>query len=71
MANLADQALGCTISVGFSVRLRAPSDGPRGDTDMAMEIGEGLIREALLLLKTAAEAEGFEVEIKPTQMIVY
>lgn len=40
-----------------------------GETDAAMEIGKGLIREAMLMLKTAGEKEGFTVDIEARQVI--
>lgn len=64
----AAQAEGRTISLGFHVRL-TPPDAPPGDTDSAMEIGRGLIREAMLMLKSTGEAEGFAVEITATNVV--
>lgn len=66
--NLADQARGRIISLSFHVRL-TPPDAPLGETDEATEIGRGLIREAMLLLKNAGEREGFAVEITATNVV--
>ena len=51
------------------VRLTPPQGGEIGDTEAAAEIGRGLIREAMLLLKNAGEAEGFAVEMDVRQVI--
>lgn len=64
----ADNAEGRTVSLGFYVKL-TPPDAPIGETDSAMEIGSGLIREAILLLKNAGEREGFTVEIYATNVV--
>jgi len=40
-----------------------------GSTDASFELGKGLAREAMLLLKNAGEAEGFVVEIEATQVV--
>lgn len=40
-----------------------------GDTDAAVAIGEGLIREAMLMLKNTGEAEGFQVEMEVRQIV--
>lgn len=47
----------------FRVKFTPPQDGELGDTDAAMAIGNGLIREAMLMLKNTGEAEGFAVEV--------
>lgn len=60
---------GRVISIMFGVRLTPPQVGPLGDTDQATAIGEGLVREAMLMLKNAGEAEGFEVDIKARQVV--
>lgn len=62
-------AEGRIISIDFHVRLTPPQDGRLGETDAAMAIGRGLIREAMLLLKNAGEAEGFEVEVTARQVV--
>ena len=67
--NLAAQAPRRIISLGFHVRLTPPPGGEMGDTDVAMLIGRGLIKEALLLLKNAGEAEGFAVDVDAIQVV--
>lgn len=66
---LADKAEGRVISMSFHVKLTAPQGGELGDTDEAMLIGRGLIREAMLLLKTAGEREGFVVDVTATNTV--
>ena len=61
MVAQASLAEGRTISMTVYVRLTPPETSVYGDTDAATEIGRGLIRESMRLLKTAAEAEGFDV----------
>lgn len=63
----AEKAAGRVISLRFLVRLTPPQGGELGDTDGAAEIGEGLAREAMLVLKNRGEAEGFavDVEVRP------
>lgn len=63
------EAQGRVISIMFGVRLTPPQVGPLGDTDQASAIGEGLVREAMLMLKNTGEAEGFEVDIKARQVV--
>lgn len=63
------EARGRVISIMFGVRLTPPQVGPLGDTDQATAIGKGLIREAMLMLKNAGEAEGFKVEIDARQIV--
>lgn len=65
--NLAKKTKGRIISYRAEIQLR-PKDwaGKVGETDAADEIGNGLIIEALKVLKMACEAEGFEVIIKGT-----
>ena len=65
----ADKAEGRVISMSFYVRLTPPQTGPLGETDMAIEIGRGLIHEAMLMLKNTGEAEGFVVEVEAKQMV--
>jgi len=65
----AAKAEGRVISMYFYVRLIPPQTGQLGETDMAIEIGRGLIHEAMLLLKNAGEAEGFAVEVEAKQMV--
>lgn len=65
---LAAKAEGRVISIGFHVRLTPPQDGRLGETDAAIEIGRGLIHEAMLMLKNTGEAEGFVVEVEAQQV---
>lgn len=65
---LADKAEGRIISLSFYVKL-TPPDAPLGETEMAMEIGRGLVREAMLLLKNAGEREGFVVDITVSSIV--
>lgn len=66
---LADQAEGRIISLSFHIKLTPPQTGVIGHTDMAVEIGRGLIREAMLMLRNTGEAEGFAVEITATNTV--
>lgn len=65
----ADQAEGRIISLAFYVRLTPPQGGGLGDTDAAIAIGRGLVREAMLLLKNTGEAEGFVVDVEARQTV--
>ena len=67
--NLAAKAQGRIIHQSFDITMIPPQDGNLGETDMALEIGKGLIREAIQLLRAAAEAEGFKVEIEFGQVV--
>lgn len=67
--SLASKAEGRVISMNFYVRLTPPQDGELGETDAAMAIGRGLIRESMLVLKAAAEKEGFEVFMDATPRV--
>ena len=67
--NLASKAEGRVISGTVHFKLTPPQDGELGETDAANAIGIGLIREAMCLLKTTAEREGFEVDITYNQII--
>lgn len=67
--SLASKAEGRVISMNFYARLTPPQDGEIGETDAAMAIGRGLIRESMLLLKAAAEKEGFEVFMDATPRV--
>lgn len=69
MAEKASLAQGRVISIMFGVRLTPPQTDHLGDTDQAVAIGEGLIREAMLMLKNTGEAEGFEVDIEVRQIV--
>lgn len=62
-AQLAREVEGRSIRLALRVVMTPPDNGPVGHTDMAMEIGQGLMKEAMLLLRTAGEAEGFTVDI--------
>lgn len=66
---LASSAEGRVISMSFRVKLIPPQDGALGETEPAMEIGRGLIREAMLMLKNTGEAEGFAVEVEAQQTV--
>ena len=67
---LAAKVEGRTIHITVDVWLAPPEGQTVGETDAAMQIGNGLIREAFALLKAAGEAEGFEIEIKAKQVII-
>lgn len=67
--SLADQAEGRTISLSFRVKFIPPEGGPLGETEAAVAIGRGLIREAMLMLKNTGEAEGFTVDIAGSQVV--
>lgn len=64
---LASSAEGRVISMSFRVKLIPPQDGALGETEPAMEIGRGLIRE--VMLKNTGEAEGFAVEVEAQQTV--
>jgi len=66
---LADLAEGRIISMSIYVRLTPPQAGEIGETEPAVAIGRGLIRESMALLQTAAEKEGFEVFMETTARI--
>ena len=53
--------------MSFHVRL-TPPPADIGETDAAMEIGRGLIREVMLMLKNTGEAAGFVVEVEAQQV---
>jgi len=65
---MADKSDGRVISLYFHVKLTPPA-APLGHTDYAEAIGKGLIKEAMLLLKNAGEAEGFTVQITATNVV--
>lgn len=69
MTTLAEQAEGRTISISFYVRLVPVQVEKVGETDAAVAIGRGLILESMQLLKNAAEAEGFTVDIEVRQAV--
>jgi hypothetical protein len=62
-------AAGRIISMSIHVKLTPPATGPIGHTDEAALIGRGLIEESIYVLKRAAEAEGFTVEININQVV--
>lgn len=68
--SLADEAGGRTISQSIYIRLTPikPIE-VLGHTDAAMEIGRGLIAEAVKVLVMAAEAEGFKVDVTVGQVV--
>lgn len=67
---LADKAQGRIISFQIRAVLTPPQIDPCGEnTDAAVEIGIGLMREAMWVLRHAAEREGFEVEIEFKQLV--
>lgn len=67
--NLAAKADGRVISGTVHFKLTPPQDGDLGETDAANAIGIGLMREAMMMLKTTAEREGFEVDIAFSQVV--
>lgn len=67
--SLADKAKGRIIHQSFDITMIPPQGGDLGDTDEALAIGEGIMREAILLLEEAAKREGFKVEIKFRQVV--
>jgi len=66
---LAARVEGRTIHITVDVWLAPPEGQDVGEVDPALEIGKGLIREALMLLKAAADAEGFSIDIKAKQVV--
>ena len=66
---LATTAAGRTIHIVADVRLTPPETGELGHTDAAAAIGRGLVQEAFRLLKTAAEREGFTVEMTVNSVV--
>lgn len=64
VVRLADLVHGRTVSCNIYVKLVPPKVDKVGETNAALAIGKGLINEAMLLLKSAAELEGFEVDIE-------
>ena len=67
--NLATKAQGRIIHQTFDVTMIPPDTRNPGETDAAWEIGLGLMREAMRILQTAAEKEGFKVEIDFGQVV--
>jgi len=70
MALQAVRVEGRIISGTLHFHLTPPHDGGHlGTTDAAIEIGVGLVREAIRLLSAAAEQEGFVVDVSYQQVI--
>lgn len=67
--SLADLCEGRIISQTIHVRLEPTRPVELGETDAAMEIGRGLISEAVKVLQCAAEAEGFKVMVEMGQVV--
>lgn len=68
--SLADTTQGRVISQSIRIVLTPPQAGACGeDTDTAADIGIGLMREAMWVLRAAAEREGFRVEIEFRQLV--
>lgn len=65
----ADHVEGRIIRMSFDVTLTPQDTTHCGHSDMAYEIGKGLIREAILLIRDAGEKEGFKVQIDYGQMV--
>lgn len=70
---LADKVDGRAIHISINVILTPPGHPIKleslGDTDRASEIGRGLVREAVAMIKTAGEAEGFAVQINAREVV--
>ena len=66
--SLADKTDGRCISLSFWVRLTPTRVDVIGETDAAELIGRGLVREAMLMLINAGEAEGFVVDVQARQI---
>lgn len=66
---LAADSQGRIIHQSFDITMIPPQVGEPGHTDMAYEIGKGLIREAVEIIRAAAEKEGFKVEIEYGQVV--
>ena len=64
-----DDVEGRVIHMAFHVTLTPQNTQHLGETDMALEYGHGLIREVFMMLKAAAEAEGFQVDINATNVV--
>lgn len=67
--NLAEKVHGRIIHQSFDITMIPPQGGELGGTDVAFDIGTGLMREAMLLLLEAATREGFQVEIEFGQVV--
>lgn len=68
--SLSELVEGRTIHITVDVWLRPPKGMAVGETDAAIGVGRGLIREAFMLLKAAGETEGFTVEIEARQVVI-
>lgn len=72
---LSEQVKGRVISSTITIRLVPPNDAitmsELGSTDFAMQLGSGIISEAINLLRMAAEKEGFRVEVNTAFTLVY
>ena len=70
---LADEVDGRVIHISLDITLIPPGHPIKfellGDTDRAMDIGQGLVREAVALMKTAGEAEGFTVQVEAREVV--
>jgi hypothetical protein len=62
------KAEGRVIHIKVDIRM-TPPDEEVGHTDEAMALGLGIIKEALLLIKTAGEREGLKVDITQTTTV--
>ena len=71
--NLSAKAQGRIIHLSLDVTLIPPGHPIKladlGDTDAAVDIGKGLIHEAVMMLKNSGEAEGFKVQIEARQVV--
>jgi hypothetical protein len=71
--SLADDVQGRVISQTIHVKLEplrpVTELSELGETDVAMEVGRGLVIEAMKVLQMAAEAEGFKVTVSLGQVI--
>jgi hypothetical protein len=61
---------GRKLHLTIDVWLSPPSQEKVGSTSPAWEIGRGLLKESIGMLRNTLEAEGFEVNID-TQMVIY
>jgi len=62
-------AEGRTIHATIDVWLTHQNPEVVGDTDIGMEIGKGLVRESMLILKTSAEREGYTVDARAKEVV--
>lgn len=61
---------GRTLHLTIDVWLSPPDQVKVGPTLPAWEIGRGLLKESVGMLKNTLEAEGFKVKAE-TQMVIY